>query len=151
MNNKLILEQLDKKLHLISNLKDFQAPLSGWVNSFRIALNMSLEQLGNKMGMTASAVKQLEKREQSGSVSLNALRRFAESLNMKLFYGFIPKSGMLSDMVQQRAIKIAKEIVLRTLTSMQLEDQGLTEERLKKAIQEKTDEIIRKMPRYLWD
>ena len=151
MNNKLILEQLDKKLFLISNLKDFQAPLNGWVNSFRIALNMSLGQLGNKMGMTASAVKQLEKREQSGSVSLNVLRRFAESLNMKFFYGFIPKSGMLSDMVQQRAIKIAKEIVLRTLTSMQLEDQGLTEERLKKAIQEKTDEIIRKMPRYLWD
>ena len=70
---------------------------------------------------------------------------------MKFVYGFIPKSGTLEKMIEERALELAKEIVLRTSNTMQLEDQENTKERISKAIQEKKEEIIRKMPRYLWD
>ena len=148
---KLIIEQLDKKFILFGQLEDLNIPLSGWILSIRIALKMSLSQLGKKMGITAPAVKQLEGREQSGSVSIKVLRQAGEALNMKLVYGFIPQSGTLEKMIEDRAKELAKEIVLRTSNTMQLEDQENTEERIEKAIQEKTEEIIQKMPRYLWD
>ena len=148
---KLIIEQLDKKFILLNKLKDFNIPLGGWVNSIRTALRISLRQLGERMGITASAIKQIEDREQSGSVSINVLRQVGESLNMKFVYGFIPENVTLEKMIDQRANEIAREIVLRTSFTMQLEEQKITEERRKRAIQEKTEEIIRKMPRYLWD
>ena len=70
---------------------------------------------------------------------------------MKLVYGFIPKAGSLEKMIENRAKEIAEEIVRRTSASMVLEDQGNTETRLRKAIQEKTAELKHEMPRYLWD
>jgi hypothetical protein len=70
---------------------------------------------------------------------------------MKLVYGFIPKAGSLEKMIEMRATEIAEEIVRRTSVSMALEDQGNTETRLRKAIQEKTSELKQEMPRFLWD
>lgn len=151
INQKLLIEQLDKKFILLGQLKDLNIPLSGWVLSIRKALKMSLAQLGIKMGITASAVKQIEDREQSGSISIKVLRTVGEALNMKFVYGFIPQSGTLEKIIEDRAKELAKEIVLRTSNTMQLEDQENTEERIAKAIQEKKEEIMRKMPRYLWD
>ncbi len=148
---KLVVEQLDKKFILLGQLDNLNNPPSGWILSIRKALNMSLSQLGKKMGITAPAVKQLEGREQSGSVSIKVLQQAGEALNMKLVYGFIPQRGTLEKMIEDRAKELAKEIVLRTSNTMQLEDQENTEERIEKAIQEKTEEIIQKMPRYLWN
>ena len=54
-------------------------------------------------------------------------------------------------MIEMRACEIAEKIVLRTSRTMELEDQKVKDQRLKKAIQERTEEIIAKMPRYLWD
>ena len=54
-------------------------------------------------------------------------------------------------MVKQRALEIAKEIVLRTSVSVVLEEQKNTEKRLRKAIKEKALEIQQEMPKYLWD
>jgi len=54
-------------------------------------------------------------------------------------------------MVELRAEKIAQEIVLQTAKNMQLENQGNSKMRLKKAIKDRKQEIINKMPRYLWD
>lgn len=150
-NQKLIIEQLDKKFTSLGQLKDFIIPLDGWVGTIRTALKMSLAQLGKRIGISAPAVIQIEEREKSGSVSLNVLRKVGEALNMKLVYGFIPQSGTLEKIIEDRAKELAKEIVLRTSNTMQLEDQENTEERIEKAIQEKTEEIIQKMPRYLWD
>lgn len=130
---------------------DFNNPTGGWINAIRTALKMSLGRLGNRLGITAPAVKQMEVREQSGCISINVLQKVGHALNMKFVYGFIPQSGTLNQMIKEKAREIAKEIVLRASNTMQLEGQENTEDRIEKAIQEKTEEIIRKMPRYLWD
>lgn len=129
----------------------FVMPPAGWIYSIRQALGMTLRQLGNKLKITAQSVKEIENREKNGSVSLNVLRQVGSSLDMKLVYGFIPKTGSLEKMIENRALEIARDIVQRTSASMTLENQGNTEKRLQKAILEKAAEIKQEMPKFIWD
>ena len=148
---KLILDQVDKKVQEIMLLDTVVIPHDGWIYSIRNALGMSLRQLGKRVKITAQSAKEIEEREKNGTVSLAVLRQVGASLDMKLVYGFIPKAGSLEKMIENRAMEIAKEIVGRTSASMMLEDQENTEARLSRAIQEKTAELKQEMPRYLWD
>lgn len=112
---------------------------------------MSLRQLGNKMGITAPSVHEIEQRETSGTVSLKVLRQVGEALDMKLVYGFVPGTESLAEMIENRAHQIAQEIVMRTSVSMALEDQKNSDHRIKLAVMEKVAEIKSSLPRYLWD
>lgn len=147
----LILEQIDKKILLLKKAEKISMPSTGWIFAIRKALGMSLRQLGNRMGITPQSVKEIEEREKDGTVSLRVLRQFGEAMNLKLIYGFIPEKGKLEDMIEQRAYEIAREIVSRTSSTMQLEDQGNSPGRIKNAIREKADDFVREMPRFLWD
>ncbi len=148
---KLILDQIDKKISSVKIADSFAIPPSGWIYSIRQSLGMSLRQLGEKLKITPQSVKEIEVREENGNISLNVLRQVSSCLDMKLVYVFVPNSGSLQQMIDNRALEIAKEIVLRTSNSMILEDQKNSEERLQKAILEKAAEIKQEMPRYLWD
>ena len=99
---KLILEQVDRKILKLKKLDDMSIPPSGWIYAIRQALGMSLRQLGERMGMTPQSVKENETREKNGTISLNALRRFGKSLDMKLVYGFIPGQDSLEKMIEKR-------------------------------------------------
>jgi predicted DNA-binding mobile mystery protein A len=148
---KLILEQIDRKIVLLKKIEDLIIPASGWVYAIRTALGMSLRQTGNKMGITPQSVKEIEEREKHGTVSLNVLKQFGKSLDLKLVYGFIPEQETLSKMIEKRALYLANEIVSRASVSMKLEDQENNPARIKKAIIEKAIEIKLEMPKYLWD
>jgi predicted DNA-binding mobile mystery protein A len=151
IKQKLILEQIDRKIILLKKVEDLIIPATGWVYAIRQALGMSLRQTGNKMGITPQSVKEIEEREKNGTVSLNVLRQFGNSLNLKLVYGFIPEQESLDQMIESRATDLAKEIVSRTSVSMILEDQENDPKRIQKAIIEKANEIKLEMPKYLWD
>lgn len=148
---KLIIDQLDKKINRFKNLADEVTPPKGWIFSIRKALNMSLRQLGERMSITTQSVWEIENREKNGSVTLNVLRQVGQALNMKLVYGFIPEQLSLKKMIEERAIILAKEIVERTSVSMELEDQKTSTNRLEQAIEDKAQELQAKIPRYLWD
>jgi len=150
-NRRLIIEQLDSKFAQLSFLKSFSFSTTGWIKTIRQALNISLKQLSKRLGVTLQNVKQLEEREIDGSISINKLKQTADALDMKLVYVFIPKDESLSKLIEKKALQKAKDIVLRTSHSMQLEDQENTEKRIQAAIKEKADEIKREMPKYLWD
>jgi predicted DNA-binding mobile mystery protein A len=148
---QLIIEQLDKKIIEFYKLREIQIPSEGWILSIRKALKMSLRQLGKRMNITAQSVKEIESREKNGTVSINVLKQVGKALNMKFIYGYIPKSKTLDKMIEEKANKLAEEIVLRTSTHMMLEDQENAPERIKKSIKEKSKEIKEEIPRYLWD
>jgi len=148
---KLILEQVDRKIVQLKKIEDLTIPSSGWIYAIRQALGMSLRQLGEKMGITPQSVKEIEVREKNGTISLNVLRQFGKALDLKLVYGFIPGHASLEMIIEKRAEEIAREIVTRTSASMKLEDQENSAKRLRKAISEKTKEIKLEMPKYLWD
>lgn len=148
---QLIIEQVDKKLLAFQSLTDQSIPSKGWVNTIRTALKMSLRQLGSRVNATAQHIKQLENREANGTLSINSLKEVANALDMQLVYGFVSKHQSLEQMIENRAKELATEIVMRTHNTMTLEDQQNTNERIEKAIAQKTEEIKHEIPKYLWD
>jgi len=148
---KLIREQLDKKIIKFNDLQDLVVPPSGWIFSIRQGINMSLRQLGQRLSITPQSVKEIEEREKNGTISIKVLKQVASALNMKFVYGFIPKEKTLEKMIKARAEKLARIIVERTSVQMGLEDQRASQERLEKAIKEKTEELENEIPKILWD
>ncbi|MGZ3866427.1 MAG: mobile mystery protein A [Bacteroidia bacterium] len=148
--SRLLLEQYDKKIEPFKQVENV-LPERGWLFTTRSILRISLVQLGRRLNMTPQGVKELEKREAGGTISLNSLREAANAMDMKLVYGFVPKDGSLEKLIERKALEVAKEIVFRTSNTMILEDQGNSEGRLSKAIKEKAEQIKHDMPKYLWD
>jgi predicted DNA-binding mobile mystery protein A len=146
---KLQIQQLDGKIRTFKHFPDL--PLTGWIRAIRTALNMTLQQLGSAMGITPSNVREMERREKDGTITLKTLGKAAAALNMKLVYGFLPLDGSFEKMIENKALIVARKIVLRTDTTMKLEDQQVSKERLEKAIKELAEEIKNDMPKYLWD
>jgi len=148
---KLQIEQLDKKLKAFKSLEKVARPSIGWVKTIRTSFGMSLEQLGNKLGMTRQSAQNLEKREMNGAVTIKALEEAAKAMDMKLVYGFVPIEGSVESLIEKKAKKLATEIVMRTSGNMKLEDQENSPERINRAIAERTKEIKDEMPKMLWD
>jgi predicted DNA-binding mobile mystery protein A len=112
---------------------------------------MTLKQLGNRLKISPQSMKGLEEREANGSITLKSLKEIGAALDMKFIYGFILKNQSLEEMIEKRAIEVAREIVLRTSKTMKLEDQENSRQRLRKEVKYKAEEIKIKMPKYLWD
>ncbi|HMH24151.1 MAG TPA: mobile mystery protein A [Puia sp.] len=149
-NNRLILQQLDKKLLALQPLKEMNLPES-WVKQIRKAFNMSLGQLGHKMLMTPQSVRDLERREAQGTISLKTLKVAAEALDMTLVYGLVPKDGSFEKLIERKAHEMAEKIVSRTSNSMRLEDQENSSERMEQAIEDLAGDLKKEMPKSLWD
>jgi predicted DNA-binding mobile mystery protein A len=150
-NQKLIVDQIDRKISQFQGLSRISLPDQGWIRSIRIALNMTLKQLGKRLNITPPSVKEIEDREKNGTISINILKKFGEAMDMKFVYGFIPQKGSISEIINQQAYEVAKNIVLRTAKNMELEDQLVLNDQIEKAINEKKNEIIRELPKYLWE
>jgi predicted DNA-binding mobile mystery protein A len=150
-NQKLIIDQIDRKLSQFQGLSQISLPEQGWIRSIRIALNMTLKQLGKRLNITPPSVKEMEDREKNGTISINILKKFGEAMDMKFVYGFIPQKGSINEIINQQAYEVAKVIVLRTAKNMELEDQLVFNGQIEKAINEKKNEIIRELPKYLWE
>jgi predicted DNA-binding mobile mystery protein A len=110
-----------------------------------------MQQLGNKLDISKQGVLDLERREKDGSITIKSLKEVARAMDMQLVYGFIPNDGSLDSLIEKRAIELANKIVLRTATTMELEDQANSKERIEKAIQERANEIKKEIPKILWD
>ena len=150
-HEKLIREQLDRKIIRYKNLEKVVIPSAGWIYSIRQGVNMSMRQLGKLLSITPQSVKEIEEREKNDTISLKVLKQVASALNMHFIYAFIPMDTSLEKMVERRAAQIARQIVERTSVQMSLEDQKNTKERLEKTIKEKTKEFTNDPPKFLWD
>ena len=150
-NHRLIIEQLDKNLNKLQILKAAEVPSRGWIHAITTSLNMSLAQLGRRMKKTPVAIREIEERERSRTITLKKLAEVGEALDLQLVYGFIPKDASLQAMIEKRAEKIAREIVMRTSHTMALEDQENREERLQQAVKERAYRLLQELPKHLWD
>jgi len=148
---KLLIEQLDQKLENFKDAGMVLVPQKGWVNTIRTTLNMTRDQLGTKLNLTKGAIQKIEEREATGQITINKLKDVGNALNMKFIYGFIPKDGTIESLVNLKAEKLARKIVLRTNQNMKLEDQGIGDEKINKTIKELASEIKREMKKSLWD
>ena len=148
---QFFLDETQDKLNPFSVLKSEIKPDNGWVNAIRVSIKMSLRQLGERLHITPQGVRDLEKREKEGAITINTLKEVGRVLDMDLVYGFISRHNSLEDMIEERAREIAEEVVLKTRQNVQLDNSRKYENDIKKAIQQKTYEISSKMPSNLWD
>ena len=149
--NKLQIQQLSDKIEKLVAMATVVMPPIGWIKTIRTGIGMSLEQLGKKLSVTKQAIQDIENRERDGSITIKSMHEIANSLDMKFVYAIVPKNGSLDEMIDNRALEIAKVIVQRTSNTMKLEDQENSKERIQKAIKERAEEIINKTPKILWD
>jgi len=147
----LLLQQLNNKMQSFAALQKVVAPPTGWIKAVRLALGMSSQQLGNKLSITRQGVQDIERREKDGSITLNTLKETAAAMDMQLVYGFVPKDGSLENLIERKAKELAANIVMRTSNTMKLEDQENSQERINKAIEEKTAALKNELPKILWD
>ena len=150
-NQNLRIAHLDNKFAKMRVLKNIEIPPDGWINAIRTTLNMSLTQLARRLKKNPVSVKEMEEREKDKSITLKKLIEIGEALDQQFVYGFYPKESSLEKMIEKRVREVAYEIVMRSSHSMKLEEQENTEKRLRKAIQEKAEELKREMPKHLWD
>jgi predicted DNA-binding mobile mystery protein A len=152
MNKKrLLIEQLGRKLTMFDVAYKVTVPPTGWIKAVRLSLGMTLQQLADRLAISKQSVQEIETREQEGGITLKNLRETANALDMRLVYGFVPKDGTIDALIERKARELAIQIVSRTSTTMKLEDQENSEERLKKAIDERTAIIKNELPRILWN
>ena len=148
---KLLIEQLDQKLKYFQKTEMVLVPEKGWINTIRTALNMTMAQLGTKLNITRQGVKSIEESEAKGTITINSLKDIAEALDLKFVYGFVPKDGTIDNLINSKAEKLARKIVLRTNQNMKLENQGIRDEKINESIIDLANEIKREMRKSLWD
>jgi predicted DNA-binding mobile mystery protein A len=148
---KLQIEQLDRKLKAFTSAQKVTMPPTGWLKAVRVSLGMTLQQLANKLSITKQSIQEIELREKEGNITLKRLRETADALDMQLVYGLVPKDGSIENLIHRKARELAALIVKRTSHTMKLEDQENSKQRLRKAIEERTEQIKNELPKTLWD
>jgi predicted DNA-binding mobile mystery protein A len=151
MSNSLRLQQLNQKTALFGKIVSISKLNEGWIMTLRKTLGITLEQMGNKLGVTKQNVMLMEKRELEGNITLKSLKELGNAMDMQLVYGFVPKDGSIDAMIERKALELATKIVMRASQTMKLEDQENSKLRLQKAIAERTLQIKNEMPKLLWD
>ena len=147
-DRKVIREQLDEKLKV---LKSFVGvlPQQGWVKTIREVLGMSASQLGKKVGIDQSRISRLENAEKAGDLKLSSLQKIAKGLDMEFVYGFVPKDTLETMMINQARSLALKRFKTLNAT-MSLENQSLSENEKKKALEDMIQKILIENPKELW-
>jgi predicted DNA-binding mobile mystery protein A len=115
---------LDVRMSRLGPPEKYTPPYTGWVRAIRDALGMSAMDLGQRMGVSGSAIGALERNERDGTARLDTLRRAASALDCTLVYAFIPNST-LEHTRRHRAEQLARHQLSHVATTMALEDQAV--------------------------
>lgn len=147
----LIQKQIDELIQSFAIGEQMSQLHSGWIQSIRLALGMSLRQLSERIGVSASALNNFEKREQTEAISLASLKKVANAMDMELVYYLKPKQGSIHNTIQKQARIKALEILDQSNQTMKLENQETSIASQEIEIERLTYEIATKTPANLWD
>lgn len=140
-------EMVNQVAALVSTLK---VPPEGWVRTVRKALGMSGAQLAARLNVSRALVSRTENEELKGAVTLKAMHKMAEAMGCHFVYAIVPDKK-IEDLIFERAKLLAIHIVKQTNVQMALEDQLLSNEKIKFEIERLTQEIIKNHDANLWD
>src|SRR5882724_4874620 len=121
---KLRLRQLERALSAYAKARQSARPRSGWLSAIREARGIPLRQIATTLAVTPQAVQKLQISEANESISLKRLRKAAEAMGCELVYALLPRSGKLTDAVEEQEHQMAAERVLAAEHTMVLEDQA---------------------------
>ena len=149
-HKQIVRQQLDKTLSLFGFAKNLQPPVKGWIRAVREALGMSGTQLAPRLKVSQPRIPKLEQDEMSGAVTLKTMRQVAEALDCVFVYALVPRTS-LEETVRTQAREVAAARMQRVSHSMLLESQGLSEEEQRASLDAAVEELVREMPRELWN
>ncbi|MEQ3763036.1 MAG: mobile mystery protein A [Alcanivorax sp.] len=125
-------------------------PSEGWIRTVRQALGMSGAQLARRMGVTRGLVSNTEKAELAGGVTIKAMQNMAHSMNCRFVYAIVPEHD-IEEIVQKRALEKARAQVKQVSVHMALEEQALSEEKLREQVQSFAEELLKNSNSDLWN
>src|SRR5258708_19348177 len=125
--SKLVsLEQCDRELTLsqaeAASMRE-QLPREGWVRAIRKSLGMSMKAFSHRIHFKDhSSVKELERNERDGTITLQTLKRAAEAMNADFVYAIVPRTR-LRETVAARAPPLAEQRLPPIVNSTTLKQQ----------------------------
>jgi predicted DNA-binding mobile mystery protein A len=126
-----------------------QMPREGWVRSIRKSLGMSMRAFATRIGFKEpSSVKELERNERTGTITLQTLKRAAEAMDADFVYAIVPRKS-LRETVAARARQVAQQRIAPIAKSMALEEQGLSKKQIERQVDELAHELEMR-PDRLW-
>ena len=147
--NHLRIEQLQAAVNAYGVLLTKRAPSRGWLKEIREALGRTERQQAERLGITGPTLHKSEQSEADERISLGQLRKLADGLDCELVYALVPRKP-LPDVVQDRAMQLAKEEVYGVAHTMGLEDQRPTDARIQKQVARRADDLLRGKWSDLW-
>ncbi len=142
--------QLDEKLEAFNQSNVREVPRGGWAKTIRTALGMSSKTLGKRIGISQSGVIQLEASEEAGSISLSSLEKLAKGLQCELVHALVPITS-LDEIMREQARRRAKSIVRSVAASMELEEQGISDEEQNRQVDALAQKLLTKPDTGFWD
>lgn len=119
--------RLDERL---GGLRDLPAsakapPNKGWIRAIREALGMPRHVLGQRMGVGAKRVQQMELGEASGRITMESLARAAAALDCEVVVALVPREPLASQVRRRRDDLVQDWIRKKVLHTMSLEGQAI--------------------------
>ncbi|WP_413584484.1 mobile mystery protein A [Bdellovibrio sp. HCB274] len=148
-SEKLRRNQLDRNFENFKSKVNTLKPKKGWIKEIRMALGMSMADLGSRMGVIKQRIEALEKSEATGNVTVESLKRAADAMDCEFVYYFVPRQG-LQKFLESEARKIATKIVQENELSMKLEQQGTSNSAQANLVNEIANELIRSEGKRIW-
>ncbi|SFM82871.1 mobile mystery protein A [Variovorax sp. OV329] len=145
----LKLEQLQSATQAFAALLNNRPPKRGWLKEIREALGRTERQQAQLLGITGPTLHKSEAAEAEGRITLAQLRKLGDGLDCELVYALVPRKP-LGDMVNERALELAKKEVMGVAHTMSLEDQRPSDARLQKQLERRKDELLRGKWSKLW-
>jgi predicted DNA-binding mobile mystery protein A len=147
---KLRRHQLDRSFAESKDVLLGKQPKYGWVNEIREALGMTMQDLGERLGVIKQRVDRIEKDEVEGVVTLRTLQEAAAAMNCDFVYFFVPRGEGLQKNLEEQAHKAARALVKSTEHTMELEDQGTSKQAQSLLIESIAQELLMKEDRRIW-
>ncbi len=95
------LAELDRQFCDFAKLQRNATPKCGWTKTLRLALGMSSNALGERLGVTAQGARKLEQAEANGTITLNTLARLAHGLDCEVHYMFVPRTSLVEQVLRR--------------------------------------------------
>jgi predicted DNA-binding mobile mystery protein A len=111
---------------------------------------MSGKQLAGRLNVSQPRIPRLEQDEVSEVVSLKTMRQAAGAMDCVFVYAIVPRTT-LEETVRAQARKIADARMQRVSHTMLIEAQDLTAEERQASFDAAVEELVREMPRELWE
>ena len=149
-DRKTARRQLDIRLNVLTYSDAFMRPSRGWIKAIREALGMTTTQLAQRIGVSQPRFVAIEKAEKNKSITLESLERAARALDCRVVYALVPRKP-LNDLVEERALAVAKQRLQSTQHSMALEAQSVDKSDEEEQLKQLSEELIKKAGSKLWE